>query len=159
MKNTILIIGLIAIILIVILLVVINKVKNKNVYIGHVERFEFFYTQGYAMNADVRYKFNHKVKDNWYKISVKEYGVSEEDAKLIEVDEEFRDKLEAIIDKYKVKSWDGFNKSDKNVLDGDSFSLSIHYPSGSVSAHGYMSWPKNYRDFRNEIDELFGEIK
>ena len=58
--------------------------------------------------------------------------------------------------KYNVNKWDGFNKSDKNVLDGNSFSFSYsNTDNKSIEAHGYMKWPNNYREFRDEIKALY----
>ena len=145
---------LIVIVILLIVLLVIKK-RRESFIMGDLESFELFYTQGYAYNADIRYKFFHKAKDNRYVVSKKPYGESEEETIVHEVDEEFQKELETILDKYKVSSWDGFNGNDKDVLDGDSFSLTIIYSIGTVHASGYMSYPKNYGSFKTDIINLF----
>ena len=149
------IIPIIIVLIIVLAIILIIKFRKGNVIMGSVEEFNFFYTRGYAYNADIRYRFYHDVKDNEYVIVKKPYGKSEEESLKIEVSEEFQKKLVELLNKYKVSSWDGFNESDKDVLDGDSFSLTVIYNLGKVHASGYMSWPKNYSDFKKEIIALF----
>lgn len=48
-----------------------------------------------------------------------------------------------------VISWDGFNKSDPDVLDGAGFSMTLKIDDKTISAHGSNSWPKNYYKFRD----------
>ena len=53
----------------------------------------------------------------------------------------------------------GFNKSDRYVLDGNSFSLSISMNNDEyVSASGYMKWPKNYKEVKEELITFFSTI-
>lgn len=60
--------------------------------------------------------------------------------------------LEALLVKRNVAKWNGFSGNAKNVLDGDSFSLSLEFTDGrTVSAGGYMRFPKGYREARDEI--------
>lgn len=118
--------------------------------------FNFFYTKGYAFNADIRYEY--ELKDGKYYASIKPYEVSEEDKTTKEVDKEFIIKVEEILNKYEVYKWNGFNKSDNDVLDGDSFSLSVSTEEETISASGYMSYPDNYLKVKNELDILFEEL-
>ena len=68
----------------------------------------------------------------------------------------FANEVINILNKYNVTSWDGFNKSDRNVLDGDSFSFSLRYDEDKeVDAHGYMRYPNNYRDVKQELIDIF----
>ena len=153
--KKVLIIVIIASILVVCFLLAKYLLSKKTAKVGSIQSFNYFYTSGYAMNADIRYKFLYDAKDNKYLITKKGLYKDEDNSKTIEVDKEFYDKLESIIKKYNVNSWDGFSGSNKDVLDGDSFSLYIQYNIGSVSASGYMKWPKNYREFKSEIMELY----
>ena len=53
-----------------------------------------------------------------------------------------------------VLSWNGFSKSDPDVLDGSSFSLDIELSDGKkIYAHGCNAYPKNYHEFMELIDE------
>ena len=68
-------------------------------------------------------------------------------------------KIENILKKYEVYKWDGFNKSDQNVLDGNSFDISIILKNKeTIRAYGYMKYPNNYREVKNELDNIFMEI-
>ena len=62
------------------------------------------------------------------------------------------------LDKLGVRSWDGFSKSDPDVLDGSSFSLEIVLADGkTMHAHGCNAYPKNYREFEKMLNEaVFG---
>ena len=55
------------------------------------------------------------------------------------------DELIEAIDTYDMASWDGFNESDYNVLDGENFRLEIGFTDGtSVLARGDNAFPDNY---------------
>lgn len=89
-------------------------------------------------------------------ITVRIDSKSEEDALTLDVDEEFSRRLEALFEKYNLKKWDGFHGNDKNVLDGDSFGFSAKFDDGSsISAGGYMKYPKHYADAAGEVAGLF----
>ena len=148
------IIGIIVLISIFVLLEMRNK---KKVSIKDIKRMHFSYSQGYAANAYIIYEIEYK--DNKYIAKIKPYGVSDEEATEKEVDKCFVKNVKEVLDKYEVSKWNGFNKTDRNVLDGDSFSFSVTtIDDKSISAHGYMSWPKNYRDVRSELDTLFNNL-
>ena len=127
---------------------------KKPIKIENTKSFRFFYTVGYYMNAV--YDFELNIEDDKYIATFKEPGVDPNDALKKEVDIEFVHKLEEIMTKYKVNKWDGFNKSNQGVLDGDSFSFSYsNTDSKTIEAHGYMEWPNNYRDFREDVKALY----
>ena len=144
---------IISIIVIGIVLLLIALCKGgSNMEIKSIKSFSFFYTTGYAMNADVRYEVECTEKCI---AKIKLNGVEEEKAIKKEVSSSDIRILEDILNKYNVNKWDGFNKTDKNVLDGNSFSLNIVLNDKSISASGYMKWPNNYGEFKKEIDMLF----
>ena len=118
------------------------------------------------ISFDLRYTYNNSKDgfveyiilkgDNEYGASVKLRDESAEERREFSVSRENVLRLEEIINRYKVGRWDGFHRSNKRVLDGNSFSLSIKTESGvTVSANGYMSYPSKYKEFRREIDDLF----
>lgn len=135
------------------------SVKNSNNVvnvsnISEIKSFYFTYTKGYAKDAYIIYRIDKR--DGKYSAEIKPYGKSEEETKKVEISNESVKKLEDILNKYKVYSWNGFHKTNKNVLDGDSFSCSISTGNGdSISASGYMNWPDNYRNVVSELDEFF----
>ena len=67
--------------------------------------------------------------------------------------------MQEIFNKYEVYKWNWFNKNNKDVLDGDSFSFNLStIDNGDITAHGYMSWPKNYSEVKSELDNLFESL-
>ena len=74
------------------------------------------------------------------------------------VDHSILDDIQEIIRKYNIKKWNGFNKSNDDVLDGHGFSLFVRYDDYEIKAEGYMKYPKNYMDFQEEIKEYFDNI-
>ena len=89
-------------------------------------------------------------------ITVRLDGVSDEDALTIEVDEDFTRRIQELFERFKLKKWDGFNGSNQNVLDGDSFSFSAAFEQGeTISAGGYMNYPGNYREALAAFNDLF----
>ena len=70
------------------------------------------------------------------------------------------ERIEKVLKDNHVEKWNGFNKNDKNVLDGDSFSMSITTREGEeIDAHGYMKWPTNYGEVKTELDKIFEDIR
>lgn len=153
MKKVLFIIIALLIIIVVILLVVNNL---KMVEVGEFKYFKFSYSTGYAINSSVSYSI--KLEDKYY-ATIKLDGVSEEDAVIVEVDDNTIDKIINILKKYHVERWNGFNKSNKYVLDGNSFNFYVRMKNDdSISASGYMKWPKNYRNVKEELDSIFTEL-
>lgn len=153
------IIIIISIVLVLFLIIgIIMLIKQRNyVEIGKIKSFKYSYTNGYYMYANKIYELEYK--NNKYYASLKPEGISEENKITVEVDENISKKIEEILNKYDVGTWNEFNKSDSRVLDGNSFNLDIKFINDDkIYASGYMMWPKNYFEFRNEIINLYDEI-
>ena len=134
-----------------------NRIKVDELDVSNIKSFYLGYSNGYMINSNIRYEL--KLEENKYIAKIKPYGVDDEDELTIEVSKEIMEKASEIFKKYEVNKWDGFNKSDHNVMDGDSFSLGIWFKDNkSIHASGYMMWPDNYRNVRDEISDLFMEI-
>ena len=119
--------------------------KKEKVEITNIKYFEYYHSAGMMMNSDKRYILE-KVNE------------PPESAITKKVTTDFVQELENILKKYNVEKWDGFNKTDPNVLDGSSFSITINMMDGNhISAHGYMMYPKDYGKVVKEIKELFEE--
>jgi len=74
----------------------------------------------------------------------------------ITVDEPVLEQLGEIADKYQLNKWDGFDKSNQHVMDGNQFSLSVTLTDGkTISAHGNNRFPDGFGDAKQEICELF----
>lgn len=147
-------IGVLIIVIIMAIILTFMIIFRKKVEIKNIKYMHFSYSVGYAMYSNVNYDLEYK--NSKYIAKIKPDGIADEEAKEVELDEKTVTKIEEVLKKYNVTSWDGFNKSDKYVLDGDSFSFSLSLKDGSyISASGYMKWPNNYREVRSELDEIF----
>ena len=89
---------------------------------------------------------------------VKPNGVSDEEKQEVEIPKEKLEEIANKLNEYHVSRWNGFNKNDKYVLDGDSFSFNLDYnEKDKVTAHGYMMWPNNYSDVKSYLVNTFNE--
>jgi len=128
--------------------------RAKPVKIGEIETFSLSHRSENTAYGDEHYAL--RLEDGVYTASVKPLNVPTEETQSFAVDEEFARELEQILIDNGVGKWNGFDKVDKRVLDGRSFSLYITMTDGtSVDAHGYMRWPKNYTDVNAAVEALF----
>lgn len=75
------------------------------------------------------------------------------------VDEPVLKQLGEIAGKYRLDQWDGFDKINKHVMDGNNFTLSVTLADGkTISAHGSNSFPDGYGDAKQEICALFEDL-
>lgn len=149
---------MITIIVIVLILGVgltLNGLK-KGKKLDEIKEFEFYYTNGTSYNSDVHYKIKC---DDKCTVTIKKSGVSKENAKAILLTKDKVEKIKEISNKYDISKWNGFQKTNNNALDGDTFLLNITTEKGiKINASGYMKWPKNYNEFKKEIDIYFEEL-
>lgn len=156
MKKILLLIIPIIVILIIILSQPGKEKKEEIKKITDIRSFEYYYTMGYSINSDVRYIVDCGTICT---ARIKPYGISDDDIKTINVDESFMKSLINIMNKNEVVKWDGFDRVAKDVLDGDSFSFKLNTKDDiKVNASGYMLWPDNYRNVKEEIDNLFNTL-
>lgn len=102
------------------------------------------------------FDYEYEFKDSKHTLSIRVDGVAEDDALKLETNEEFVQKLESVIGEYSLKKWDGYSKSDDNVLDGNGFGFSARFDDDtSIYASGYMMYPKNYAQVRGALGGLF----
>ena len=157
MKKIIVIVIMVVIIWIIVFL--LSRKSREDNKIKDIISFRLSYSNGYMANSSIIYEYYYDKEMNKYMVSVKPHLVADEDKVIVEAPSDFSDKIKNILIKYEVSKWNGFNKSNQNVLDGDDFSLSVRMQDNqNISAHGYMSWPKNYREVISEYDSLFMEI-
>ena len=153
-KIIILITGLILIIGIIVGYSVLSKKDNKEISLKSLN-----FSSGSGMFKDSIEKFNIECKNNKCNATIKPKNLSDKEEKKIEVDKKTKEKLERIITKYNIKEWDGYNKSDSRIMDGYSFNLNIQLEdSTKITAYGYMKYPKNYVEFRDEIEKIFNKL-
>ena len=148
------IIGVLVLIIIVLFILFYKNKKNVN-NIEDIKQLHFSYSTGYHHNASIDYEI---VCDSECKLYFKDDGVSYEDRKEYKIDKDILKEIEDKLNEYEVINWNNYNKSSQDVLDGNSFSINIKYKDDeSISAHGYESWPKNYREVRSYLDNTFSK--
>lgn len=122
--------------------------------IFEITSMHFGYSTSTMMNAYVSYDI--KYDSGKYVAKIKPNLVAEEDARTVFISNDDVLNIEDIFKKYEVNNWDGFDKVDKDVLDGNSFSFFVKFSNGdSISSSGYMRYPKNYGYVKNKLDEIF----
>lgn len=125
--------------------------------IKDISYFSFTYTSSFMKNPDTTYKV--EIKENKYYAYIKPYGKPAEETIKKQIDKNFVSKLIKILNEYKVSKWNGFDKRDKHILDGNSFRIIITSNNKNINASGYMKYPNNYQKVKTKIDLLFKEIK
>lgn len=69
-------------------------------------------------------------------------------AKRIDGDQHFYNELVQIFNENQIMSWDGFDKTNPNVLDGYSFNMrAVIDDDKEITAHGNNSYPETYQTF------------
>ena len=127
--------------------------------ITDIRSFRFSYQTGNYMNGSVSYELKLE-EDGSYTARIKPNTVAEEDAETFAVGKEFTDELAAFLREKKVQRWNGFQKSDKRVLDGKGFSFSLWTTEDkNISASGYMRWPRDYGEVKAGIEAIFAKLK
>lgn len=129
---------------------------KKDIKIENIKKLDFHITQNMSIYGDIDY--NLKCDDKCV-VKIKPCDTAEEKAQEVELSQEQVKEIEDLLNMYHVGKWDGFNKADKNILDGRSFSISISLQDGTlISAHGYMKYPKNYKEVSSGLERLIGSL-
>lgn len=132
-------------------LLVVGCGKKEIDYEKHLISFSYEYG-----NKEIGfYNYSISFDDN-----IAHYNISSDTTHIEgEIDKEYIDRIEKIINKYEVLDWDGFNKQKENKGDDIAFSLHIGYDNGNnCSATGYKSYPNNFDKVHKELLKLFNEI-
>ena len=65
----------------------------------------------------------------------------------------------ALIDMLKLSDWNGFDETDPDALDGESFSLNAKFSDGSpIAAYGSNRFPAGYAEAAARIDTFFQKL-
>ena len=65
----------------------------------------------------------------------------------------------ALLDALKLSDWNGFDETDTDVLDGESFSLDVEFSDGGViAACGSNCFPTDYAEAAARIETFFQEL-
>ena len=141
MKARYILFLILLIVIIILVIVGISIYKKKSIYIKNIKSFTYSGNRGNMINAN--YSYIIKLNDGKYIASIKKWG----------------EELESILRKYKVNRWNGFEKNNKYVLDGDGFYLGITLTTGEdINASGYMMHPNNYREVDVVLDKFFLDL-
>lgn len=159
MKNKILIISLLIFILIVLvvglILLIQKNIENSEKYNIEIDSFSYYY--GSYHGGYIQYGI-YTEDDKAY---MSAYGYNSLNVNFKkEIDKSVLNNISKIVAKNKIYKWNGFSKSDDDVLDGYSFTLIIKYVDGKeIRAYGYMEYPSNYNQWHKEITEYLKEIE
>ena len=157
MKKIWIILLICIVVIIISLVVTLLKKRKVELTSNNIKSIHFSYSTGTMMYAYARYNIDYK--DNKYIASIKPNNIEEEKTKEIEIDKNTLKKIVNVLNKYEVYCWNNFHKNDKNVLDGNSFSFYLKTKDNNeIDASGYMRWPKNYRNVRDELDNIFEKL-
>ena len=159
MKNKWIVIVILILLIITLISVIVFYLTRKKVVLtkDNIKHIHFSYSTGNMMYANVQYDID--LEKDGYVATIKPDRVADDAAKKVSIDKKTMEKLVNELNKYNITSWDGFKKSDKNVLDGDSFSLSIQNKDDNwIEASGYMKWPKNYSEVKGVFDSMIGDL-
>ena len=117
--------------------------------------FSFSYTQGdYAYSGN---SYSATLEDGTVSITI--YRDGDPDPYTFTADPEFLDRLTEAVNESGAAAWNGFDQTNQDVLDGDSFSLYITTDGGeTISADGYASFPQNFSDAAALLEQPFVEI-
>ena len=88
------------------------------------------------------------------------YHVSVNDTGEQRIDDATVDALMAVIDAYGLEAWDGFNESQRYVLDGETFWLEVRLTDGTfIQARGDNVYPENYGSAMHLFDGALNDAK
>ena len=150
----------VVLVIVIIFLLVFRRhdyIPKEELGVDNLKSFSLSYTSGYMMNSDTRYRLTYR--DGEYIANIKPRLKDDEEGLEIAVNKEMMEEVSKILIKYDVGKWNGFDKVDKDVLDGNSFSFIVVLNDDKViKASGYMKWPNNYREVVGEIEPLFMNI-
>ena len=116
------------------------------------------YIRWCGSGTNPEYCFEYTIKDATDRAEVSVIQGFTRDARTFVTDRSVISRAEKIIGLYGLTRWNGFDRSNKRVLDGRSFSVSFEYGEKSVGCRGYESFPKNYREASLEFFALIKEL-
>lgn len=133
----------------------VRQTEEAEPEIVRVTELAFRYRTG---EAEVRYAL--EMKDGCWFARVRLEGESADDAVTVQVTEDVVDELSELLGTYDVMRWDGFHESERGVLSGDRFSLSVSFADGNgISADGYMNYPDSFDEVSEGLGEIFRRVR
>lgn len=124
-------------------------------YPGH-ELESMTLTYNNAMNPEGTYSYTAEKEEGGCFLTIESLIYNDGETFRTEIPKETFDKVIEAVDFSEVYKWNGFSKSDPDVLDGYGFSMKLRYANGkTVRAQGSNSFPKGYGQFAKDIGDLF----
>ena len=118
-----------------------------------LQSFSYSYN-GTSRDSIYSYSLN-RLEDGGAEFVYETLRFQEEGDIIVEADESILDRIRQLYLKHKAYKWNGYNKSNPNVLDGSSFSEYMDFEDGgSLSIQGSNSRPNGYGAFEDEFEEL-----
>ena len=154
--NKRLIIIIVIVIIILLIFTVFKLFCKEKVSISSLKSLEYTSSDGRSISNYANYKV---ICDNECFLETKPYGLYDDDVIRVKVDDDTISKIISILQEYHVEEWDGFDKVDRHVLDGTTFSFYLTTKENQkISAHGYMKYPKNYSQVIEKLEDIFTKI-
>lgn len=120
---------------------------------AHITSFHYNFDGTIGGNS---HHYSVRVKDGVATMTIEDMQHQDYGEMTDTVGMDFVEALEALCAKYNVREYDGFKGYDRFVCDGEGFSLSIDYDNGKeVNAHGMNEFPRGFRNFAEEMHDLF----
>ena len=105
------------------------------------------------------YHYQIRVEDDKVIFTKEAIGMTTENIEK-EITKKDLEEIQKIINEQEIYKWNGFDKTDKNVLDGSGFNLSVNYSNGeNIEAHGYMRYPKNFKEASDVLLEYLKTLE
>ena len=148
--------SIVSIVILIIMLIIgftiLNTFKPKK-EINSISLLEYGYGDGRMINGDVLYKLEC---DDKCLLFSKLEKYSDDEVFTTEISKDDYSKILKTLQDNNVSSWDGFNKSNKHVLDGTSYHFKVVTNDNvTVFASGYMKYPKHFKETINKILDIF----
>ena len=122
-----------------------------------IQSFIYRYNNSFGASS---YNWNVTEKDGKVTFTYDSMQHEEFGEMKLECDKEILDKLYGVYKDIRIAEWDGYDKHNPNVLDGDGFSLKIVFNDGAdLSAHGSNACPARYGDFKSAIYEVLAPLQ
>ena len=117
--------------------------------VNGIKKFTYSFSDGWTMSGHSSYEITCSDK------CIGNFNLGGKEYKQVTIDEEKMDELVKIINENNVPAWNGFDQR-MDVTDGSSFTLEIKTnKNDTIKAHGYMKYPRKYKEFKKEVVELF----
>ena len=131
--------------------------KMRRLKIHDIRSFSFIYTDSKAVPVERCFKL--AIKENKYTASLTDASSAEGDLLSVDVDKDFVKRLEEMLNRNKVFTWDRYEKTSNAGADTYKFSIEVYDENGSsVSARGNGKAPRHFTAVKNDLEVLFAEI-